>query len=325
MFCSKCGKEISGSPKFCPFCGASLSADAKSTGSSVPVSNGTVTISNLFENKNIEKKESGGCFTILEHQNDLSVTPSSSLTSYFMQQMNVRKRQVLCQLEENSIKIQAGAMQWMSGNVQMESDVKSVGSFLGKVVKGAVTGESAVKPLYSGTGNVMLEPTYRYLLIENVAEWGSGIVLDDGLFLACDAGIQESISKRTNISSALLGGEGLFNLCLSGNGYCVLESPVPREELIEFNLDNSVVKIDGNMAIAWSSSLNFTVEKAANSLIGSGLSGEGFVNVYRGTGKILMAPTITGTVHDSVSAGPTQTEANSSQGLVSSIASSLNL
>ena len=242
-----------------------------------------------------------------------------------MQQMNVRKRQVLCKLEGNSIKIQAGAMQWMSGNVQMESDVKSVGSFLGKVVKGAVTGESAVKPLYSGTGNVMLEPTYRHLLIENVAEWGSGIVLDDGLFLACDAGIQESISKRTNISSALLGGEGLFNLCLSGNGYCVLESPVPREELIEFNLDNSVVKIDGNMAIAWSSSLNFTVEKAANSLIGSGLSGEGFVNVYRGTGKILMAPTITGTVHDNESAGPKQTEANSSHGLVSSLVSSLDL
>lgn len=323
MFCPKCGKEISDNPKFCPSCGANLSTDAASQSSKMPVMNGTVTINNLFDNKNILQKENGGCFTVYEHQSDLSVSPLTSSIAYFMQQMNVRKRQVLCKLEGNSVKIQAGAMQWMSGNVQMQSDVKSVGSYLGKVVKGAITGESAVKPLYSGNGYVMLEPTFRHLLVENVADWGSGMVLDDGLFLACDAQIQESISRRTNLSSALLGGEGLFNLCLSGNGYCVLESPVPREELIEFNLDNSVVKIDGNMAIAWSSSLNFTVEKAANSLIGSGLSGEGFVNVYRGTGKILMAPTITGTVHDDKSKGPKQTEANSSQGLVSSLASSL--
>ena len=324
MFCHKCGKEVSENTKFCPSCGATLTEEHM-VSSSVPVNNGTVTINNFFDNKNIIKKEAGGCFTVFEHQNDLSVTPLTSSVSYFMQQMNVRKRQVLCKLEGNSIKLQAGAMQWMSGNVQMQSDVKTVGSFIGKVVKGAITGESAVKPLYSGNGYVMLEPTWHHLLIENVGDWENGIVLDDGLFLACDAQIQESISQRTNISSALLGGEGLFNLRLSGNGFCVLESPVPREELIEFKLDNSVVKIDGNMAIAWSSSLNFTVEKAATSLIGSGLSGEGFVNVYRGTGKILMAPTITGTVHDDKTAGPKQTEASSSQGLVSSLVSSLRL
>ena len=44
------------------------------------------------------------------------------------------------------------------------------------------------------------------------------------------------------------------------------------------------------MAIAWSNSLEFTVEKSTRSLLGSAVAGEGFVNVYRGTGKILMAP-----------------------------------
>ena len=37
-------------------------------------------------------------------------------------------------------------------------------------------------------------------------------------------------------------------------------------------------------------SLNFTVERSGKSLIGSAASGEGLVNVYRGTGKVLMAP-----------------------------------
>ena len=58
-----------------------------------------------------------------------------------------------------------------------------------------------------------------------------------------------------------------------------------------FNLQDDEVRIDGNMAIAWSGSLNFTVEKSGKSLLGSAVSGEGLVNVYRGTGKILMAPT----------------------------------
>ena len=95
---------------------------------------------------------------------------------------------------------------------------------------------------------------------------------------------------RSNLSSAVAGGEGLFNLGISGEGVVCLESPCPREELIEIVLDNDVVKIDGNMAIAWSGSLNFTVERSGKSLIGSAACGEGLVNVYRGTGKILMAP-----------------------------------
>ena len=225
-------------------------------------------------------------------------------------------------------------MQWITGDVEMDSGVSGAKDFFGKLVKGAVTGESAVKPLYTGTGCVMLEPTYNFLLIEDVASWGKGIVLDDGLFLACEGNIQESINKRSDVATALLSGEGIFNLTLSGNGFCVLESPVPREELVEFELktpcflpakifefelDNDVLKIDGNMAIAWSSSLQFTTENASKSIVGSTLSGEGVVNVYRGTGKVLVAPTMNGTVNPS-SNGPEQTTANSgSDSLVGSI------
>ena len=138
---------------------------------------------------------------------------------------------------------------------------------------------------------MMLEPTYKHIILLDVSQWGS-VVLDDGLFLACQESLQQKVVARTNLSSAVMGGEGLFNLSLIGNGVAVLESPVPMEELIEVNLENDVLKIDGNMAIAWSGSLNFSVEKSGKSLIGSAVSGEGLVNVYRGTGKILMAPTL---------------------------------
>ncbi len=185
--------------------------------------------------------------------------------------------------------LQAGAMQWMAGDVKMGSGIKGVGDFLGKALSAKVTKESTAKPEYTGTGLLMLEPTYKHILLVNVEEWGS-IVLEDGLFLACDGRIQQKVVARTNLSSAALGGEGLFNLCLTGSGVAVLESPVPREELIEFEISNDELKIDGNMAIAWSNSLQFTVERSSKSLIGSAVSGEGFVNVFRGSGRVLMSP-----------------------------------
>ena len=101
---------------------------------------------------------------------------------------------------------------------------------------------------------------------------------------------------RSNLSSAVAGGEGLFNLGIQGVGTLCLESPVPKEELIEITLQNDVLKVDGNMAIAWSGTLDFTVERSGKTLIGSAASGEGLVNVYRGTGRVLLAPVVKGPV-----------------------------
>ena len=43
---------------------------------------------------------------------------------------------------------------------------------------------------------------------------------------------------RTNLSSAVAGGEGLFNLGIQGNGILCLESKCPKEELIEVELND---------------------------------------------------------------------------------------
>ena len=63
-------------------------------------------------------------------------------------------------------------------------------------------------------------------------------------------------------------------------------------------MQDDQLKIDGSMAVAWSGSLEFTVERSSKSLMGSLVNGEGLVNVYRGTGKVLMAPTMPDTEMD---------------------------
>lgn len=247
-------------------------------------------IKNFLENKNIRKLDEKGAFTVVEYQRDLSVTPDNAVTAYFCNEMNVRKRQVICDLSKAQVTLQAGAMQWMAGNVNATTGVKGVGDLLGKAVRGKVTGESAIKPEYTGDGTLVLEPTYEYILLEDLRDWNGAIVLDDGMFLACESNLKHKAVMRSNLSSAVAGGEGLFNLGISGEGVVCLESHYPREELIEITLNNDVLKVDGNFAVAWSASLEFTVERSGKTLLGSAASGEGLVNVYRGTGKILLAP-----------------------------------
>ena len=248
-------------------------------------------ISNFQNNDDVKTLASMGPFTVVEYQRDLSVLPMDAQLAYYCNAMNVRKRQVICDLSKANITLQAGAMQWMVGNVNATTGIKGVGDLFSKAMRGKVTGESAIKPEYTGDGLLVLEPTYRHLILMDAAQWGGSVVLDDGLFLACESTLQHKAVMRSNFSSAVAGGEGLFNLSLNGSGIFCIESDCPKEELIEITLQNDVLKIDGNYAIAWSNSLNFTVERSGKSLIGSAASGEGLVNVYRGTGKVLMMPT----------------------------------
>ena len=248
-------------------------------------------IENL-QNENRKYAKSIENFHVLEYVQDASVSPMNAMNEYFMSKMHVRRRQVVIDIDkDHSAIIQAGSMQWIGGNVQATSGVKGIGDFLGKALKGAVTKETAVKPEYVGEGCLVLEPTYKYIILADIGKWGSaGMTIEDGMFLACDANVKSKVVARKNLSSAVLGSEGLFNLSLQGNGVAALESNVPEDELIEVILENDELKIDGNLAVCWSSNLEFTVERSTKTLVGSAVSGEGLVNVYRGTGRVLMCP-----------------------------------
>ncbi|MFR0980718.1 MAG: AIM24 family protein, partial [Holdemania filiformis] len=219
-------------------------------------------IKNFQDNDDVRTVDQLGPFTVIEYLRDLSVTPGSAMTAYYCNEMNVRKRQVLCDLGRADITIQAGAMQWMVGDVKATTGVKGVGDLLGKAIRGKATGESAIKPEYTGSGTLVLEPTYKHLILMDAAEWNGSVVLDDGLFLACDSRLQHKAVMRSNFSSAVAGGEGLFNLSLNGTGVFCIESDCPKEELVEITLKDDVLKVDGNFAIAWSNSLQFTVERS---------------------------------------------------------------
>ena len=238
--------------------------------------------------KIIEKR---GRFTVVEYLRDISVSPKMAQEAYFASEMNVRKRQLIADIDpKTGVFAQAGEMQMMIGDIEASTNVKGAGDFLKKLVKSSVTSETIIKPRYTGSGSLVLEPTFYHILLVDLDEWEGDVVVEDGMFLACEDTVELEVTARKNASSLILGGEGIWNTMLAGYGLVALESPVPADELISVDLKDDVIKIDGNMAIAWSSSLKFTVEKTTSTLVGSLASGEGFVNVYTGTGRVLIAP-----------------------------------
>ncbi len=277
-----------------------------------------------WENENRKVIAQQGIFKVIEHQKDLSVNHTTAEKAYFASVMNVKLRQLEMTLDGTvTAKTQAGAMQMMLGDISMETGVKSAKGFLGSMLNAAVTNETAVKPEYSGQGKVILEPTYKHILLEDVSRWPGGLVIEDGMFLASEGTVVHTVIQNTQeLGTALLSNEGLYNLSFSGTGVVALESYVPLEELVEYELTDDVLKIDGNMAICWSGSLKLSVEKTTKSLLGSLVSKEGFVNVYRGTGKVWVSP-VAGTKESEVqtmSSSTTNTkEASSGGGLLGAL------
>ena len=249
-------------------------------------------IKNFTNNDDIDVIQQKGNFIVVEYKKDLSVTPHTAQQEYYAAQMNVRRRQLIAKLQNTGVTLQAGAMQWTVGDVSATTGIKGVGDFAKKMFRSAVTDETAIKPEYRGTGILVTESTYRHLIILDLDDWNRALLVEDGLYLASDSEVEEKAVPKRTASSVMLGNEGLFNLGLYGTGFVVLESPVPESELITIDLKDDVLRIDGSMAIAWSDTLDFTVERSGKSLIGSAASGEGLVNVYRGTGRVLMQPVL---------------------------------
>lgn len=249
-------------------------------------------IFNFEDNSNVSVVSRKGMFKVIQYDKDLSCTADDAQIKFYMSKMNVKKRQLMITLNNESVNIQPGAMQWYVGDVHQSTGLKGIGDTIKKFFNAQVTGESTIKPQYEGTGVIVTEPSYKHYIIEDLDDWNGAMCVEDGLYCASETKVNLSTSMIKSVSGQTIGDEGLFNLCLKGSGKVVLECNVPQEELITIDLHNDTLKIDGSFAIAWSENLDFTVERSGKTLIGSAVSGEGLVNVYRGTGRVLIKPQV---------------------------------
>lgn len=251
-------------------------------------------MNNLNNNVNIldSKTYGGATFEILEYK-ELNGAQSISTAQglFFINQAGLKLKQVRITLNNDSIKTEAGALYYYKGNIEAKSNMGGVGGLFKKAISGTVTNESTVKPSYSGKGEIILEPSYKHYIMLELNN--DAIIVDKGLFYCCSDSINIKASIQKNISSAVLGGEGMFQLELSGSGIVVLECNVPQSEIIECELvPGEELKVDGNFAIARTKSVSFSVTTSEKSLLGTALNGEGLLNTFKGEGTVWIAPTM---------------------------------
>lgn len=209
---------------------------------------------------------------------------------WFMSEQNMKCRQINFQIQNSGVKIEQGAMSYFQGPLEMTSGV-NLGNLVGNAFRGALTGEKLSFPEYRGSGLLVLEPSFKFFILLNL-DPGETIVCDKGMFYCASLGVKIEPYLIRKVSGALLGNEGIFQTALTGPGLVVLESPVPMPEINEIVLNNDVLKVDGNFALLRDASVEMTVERQAKTYMGSAMSGEGLVNVFRGTGRVWLAPSI---------------------------------
>lgn len=239
-----------------------------------------------------KKSRNGGlAVEILQYDELLGATNTYvAQMLWFMKESNIKARQIAIYITNDSVKIEPGAMSYFQGPLEMVSGV-TAGNLIGRAISANLTGEKVAMPEYRGSGILVLEPSFKHFIVAELDQ-GETIICDKGMFYCAQGSVTVKPIMNSQLSGALLGGEGIFQQALTGPGLVIMESPVPMNEINIINLQNDVLKVDGNFALLRSGNIQFTVERSARTLIGSAVSGEGLVNVFRGTGQVWIAPTI---------------------------------
>jgi uncharacterized protein (TIGR00266 family) len=192
-------------------------------------------------------------------------------------------------LENSYARVEPGALYFMKG--QLEIKASTGGGLMKGLARKMLSGETFFVNEIHGTGEIYLEPSFGHFFLYHVKSDEQAIIVDKSLFYAGTSGLDISSVMQKHISSALFGGEGLFQTKIKGEGVAVLYSPVPITEIQKIQLTNEKLSVDGNFALLRSEKIDFKAEKSSKSWLSTSVSGEGLLQTFSGTGSVWIAPT----------------------------------
>ncbi len=193
-------------------------------------------------------------------------------------------RYVDCILDNETVRAESGALSYMTGDIQMHSEV--VPSPV-RVLRSVLANQAVFRPTYTGTGVVTLESSlggFHILELHN-ENW----ILERGTYWASEDSVDVSF-YRVGILTSLWAGEGLVYLQteVHGSGKVVLTTRGPIQR-VTLEKGRRIVA-DGSYVIAWSSSVKFSVRRPTKNVLGRFTSGEGLARVHEGPGELLINP-----------------------------------
>lgn len=183
------------------------------------------------------------------------------------------------ELNNESVRTESSAGRYWLGNITMKNPMPSVGS----MIKSSMTGNKIFRPVFSGTGKLMLEPRFHEFV--QIELKNNKVVLERGAYWASEMGVEVDVFANS-ISAGLFSGEGFLQTAVTGTGIVIASSPGPIEIV---DLKNERLVLDGAYAVARSAGLGYSVQKSTRSLFGTVSSGEGLVQVVEGTGRVYLS------------------------------------
>jgi uncharacterized protein (TIGR00266 family) len=181
---------------------------------------------------------------------------------------------------------EAGAMVNMSGNMQMESQLK--GGILSGL-KRVLSGESLFLTKFSPVetnGFVSFAGTVPGKIFPVTLGNGKEFIAQRDSFLACEEGVVLDIALIKKIRIGLFGGEGFILQMMTGSGTAFLHC---CGDIIELNLqEGELIKVQTGLVVGFENTVSYDIALAGG-ITSILFGGEGlFVTTLTGPGKVVL-------------------------------------
>ena len=205
---------------------------------------------------------------------------------------------VAIELDPNETVIaEAGSMNWMDSGISFEAKMgdgtdadSGIMSKIFSVGKRVLTGESIFLTHFTNIENGKKEVAFAApypgsIIPIDLNDLSGEILCQKDAFLCAAMGTNVSIAFNKRIGAGFFGGEGFILQKLKGNGLAFLHA---GGTVVKKELKNQTILIDTGCIVAFSSSLEYSIERAGNlkSMI---FGGEGlFLATIKGTGTLYL-------------------------------------
>ncbi|HIP47979.1 MAG TPA: TIGR00266 family protein [Lutibacter sp.] len=192
---------------------------------------------------------------------------------------------------------EAGAMNWLDPAITFESRMgdgsqpeKGIFGKLLDVGKRVLTGESIFITHFTNNGEGKKEVSFAApfpgkIIPVDLKDYKNGLLCQKDSFLCAAKGTEVSIAFTKKLGTGFFGGEGFILQKLRGDGMAFMHA---GGTVVKKELNNSSIYIDTGCIVAFTDTLDYSIERAGN-LKSMFFGGEGmFLAKLTGTGTVFM-------------------------------------
>ncbi len=201
-----------------------------------------------------------------------------------MAEFNVREvegmRQVRIDIADETVRACRGAMSNLRGDITLTPRLPRAAD----MVRSIFTSEARIRPFYTGTGSILLQPSLGGYHVLDIHE-GDAWILEPGVYWASEGGVELGL-HREPLFPSLWAGDGLlvWKTTLAGRGRVAINAPGPVETV---DIREGDLRVQGRLVLGRTAGLRFTSQRSAR-FPRNLISGQRRLRVFSGTGRALV-------------------------------------